>query len=82
MYQVNWQQTRKMTGYKKSISVRHSPLEGVQKFTNLQKIYIYKYHNKAAQCKITKTLNVSQSTLHDMKRFHESGEIAVSKSQG
>lgn len=48
-----------MTGYKKSISVRHSPLEGVQRFTNLQKIYIYKYQNKAAQCKITKTLNVS-----------------------
>ena len=77
-----------MIGYKKSFSecqclseakmVRGSPIPPL-----LRRKIVQQYQNGVTQRKIAKTFKLSSSTVHNIiKRFRESGTIAVRKGQG
>ena len=77
-----------MIGYKKSFSecqclseakmVRGSPIPPL-----LRRKIVQQYQNGVTQRKIAKTFKLSSSTMHNIiKRFWESGTIAVRKGQG
>ncbi len=40
------------------------------------------FKNNFPQCQIAKALQISSSTVHNIKRFSETGEISVRKGQG
>ncbi len=40
------------------------------------------FKNNVPQCQIAKALQISSSTVHNIKRFREIGEISVRKGQG
>ncbi len=44
----------------------------------LKKIVEY-FKNNVPQCQIAKAFKISSSTMHNIKRFRETGEISVGK---
>ncbi len=40
------------------------------------------FKNNVPQCQIVKALQISSSTVHNIKRFRETGEISLCKGQG
>ena len=77
-----------MIGYKKSILERQSLSEekmgrGSPICERQRLLIVEKFLNNIPQCKITKTLKISSSTVHNIIiRFRESGEIFVREGQG
>ncbi len=74
-----------MIGYKKNLSEclsevkmgRGSPIPPM-----LRRKIVEQYQKGVSQRKITKSLKLSSSTVHNIQRFRESGTISVRKGQG
>ncbi len=82
---VNWHQVYNMISYKRDVLERQSLSEvkmgrGSPICERVRKKIVEYFKNNIPQCQISKTLQISSSTEHNIiKRFRETGAISVRK---
>ncbi len=85
---VNWHQVCNMISYKRDVLERQSLSEvkmgrGSPICERVRKKIVEYFKNNVPQRQIAKALQISSSTVHNIiKRFRETGEISVRKTQG
>ncbi len=84
---VNWHQACNMISYKRDVLERQSLSEIKMGRCSpicerVRKKIVEYFKNNVPQCQIAKDLQISSSTVHNIKRFRETGEISVRKGQG
>ncbi len=76
-----------MISYKRDVLERQSLSEvkmgrGSPICERVRKKIVEYFKNNIPQCQIAKVLQISSFTVHNIKRFRETGEISVRKGQG